>query len=122
MEFETKYLGEAKKILGMEVGHDMKVRNLWLSQRKYVEKVLQRFGMDNAQAVLVPLTQHFKLSATMSPTTDSGMVEMLNFFYTQVVGCLIYFMICTRSDIVNAVIVVSNYMANPVKEYRNVVT
>lgn len=76
-----KYLGEASKILDMQIRQDRKAKKLWLSQEKYVEKVLQKFNIDNAKAVSFPLAQHFKLLATMSLTIDGGMVEILKFLY-----------------------------------------
>ncbi|CAA0805948.1 Unknown protein [Striga hermonthica] len=45
-EFEMKNLGAAKKIIGMEIHRDRGSKKLWLSQKGYVEKVLQRFGMN----------------------------------------------------------------------------
>ena len=44
-EFEMKDLGEAKKILGMEIIKGRKRGKVCLSQRQYLKKVLQRFGM-----------------------------------------------------------------------------
>jgi len=38
-EFDMKNLGEAKKILGMEITRDRGSSRLWLSQEKYVLKV-----------------------------------------------------------------------------------
>lgn len=61
-----------------------------------MDKVLQRFGMDNAKVVLVPLVQNFKLSVAMSFVIDGGMVEMSKFPYAQVVVCLIYSIVCIR--------------------------
>jgi hypothetical protein len=42
-EFEMKDLGEAKKILGMEISRDRQRGKLWLTQKQYLNKVLQRF-------------------------------------------------------------------------------
>ncbi|XP_051148228.1 uncharacterized protein LOC127263247 [Andrographis paniculata] len=42
-EFEMKDLGTVKKILGMEIWRDRKVERLWVSQGKYIGKVLQAF-------------------------------------------------------------------------------
>lgn len=58
VEFDIKYISEAKNILGTEIRQDRKVRKLWLSKGKYVKKVLQRFSMDNVKTMLVPLIQH----------------------------------------------------------------
>ena len=44
-EFKMKDLGEAKKILGMEINRDRERGKLWLSQKQYLQKVLQRFGI-----------------------------------------------------------------------------
>ena len=44
-EFEMKDLGAVKKILGIEIHRDRKADELYLSQRKYLEKLLNRFNM-----------------------------------------------------------------------------
>jgi hypothetical protein len=41
-EFEMKDLGAAKKILGMEICRDREARKLWLSQKNYIKKVLEK--------------------------------------------------------------------------------
>ena len=56
--FEMKDLGPAKQILGIKLTHDRKAKKLWLSQEKYIEKVLQRFNMDKAKVVSTPLATH----------------------------------------------------------------
>eukprot|EP00253_Pinus_taeda_P021690 PITA_21690 len=42
--FDMKDLGAARQILGMETFRDRSNDKLWLSQQKYVEKILLRFG------------------------------------------------------------------------------
>jgi hypothetical protein len=42
--FDMKDLGATKQILGMEIFRDKRNGKLWLSQEKYVEKILLRFG------------------------------------------------------------------------------
>ena len=69
-EFEMKdlHLGEAKKVLGMEITRDQRSSNVSLTQKGYLQKVLQRFNIGkDAKSVSIPLTPHFKLSAKMSP-------------------------------------------------------
>ena len=51
-EFEMKDLGLAKRILGMEIIRDRKAGRLCLSQKSYIEKVLERFGMQNAKELV----------------------------------------------------------------------
>ena len=38
--FDMKDLGELKQMLGMEIHRDMKNGKLWLSQQKYVDKIV----------------------------------------------------------------------------------
>ena len=55
-EFEMKDLGEAKKILGMEINKDRERGKIWLSQKQYLHKVLQRFGIhEDTKPVSTPL-------------------------------------------------------------------
>lgn len=116
-EFEMKNLGAAKKILGMEIKRDRKKGQLCLSQKRYLEKVLSRFGMEKAKPVSTPLAAHFRLSAAQSPKTDAQKAEMANVPYASAVGSVMYAMICTRPDIAQAVSLVSRYMANPGKDH-----
>ena len=44
-EFEMKDLGAAKKIFGIEIQRNRRARKLYLSQSKYIEKVLKCFDM-----------------------------------------------------------------------------
>lgn len=43
--FDMKDLGPAKQILSMDIIRDRKAGKLWLSQEKYVERVLKRYNI-----------------------------------------------------------------------------
>ena len=120
-EFEMKDLGAAKKILGMEIQRDRKAGLLYVSQQKYIEKVLQSFQMDNSKPVSTPLAAHFKLDASSLPSTDEEKVYMSTVPYSSVVGSLMYAMICTRPDLAHAVSVVSRFMSNLGKAHQEAV-
>ena len=67
-EFEMKDLGDAQRILGMEIRRDKKNESVWLTQKSYLKKVLERFGMDDkTKPVCTPLAPHFKLSSSSCP-------------------------------------------------------
>lgn len=68
-EFDMKDLGITKKILGTEIHRDMSARKLWVSQKSYVKKVLDKFDMSNSKAMSNPLANHFKLSLDKCPKT-----------------------------------------------------
>ena len=116
-EFDMKDLDSTKKILGMEIQRDRNVGTLRLSQEAYVKKVMERFGMEGSKPVSTPLAPHFKLSASMSPTTEVDKAYMDKVPYASAVGSLMYAMVCTRPDLAQAVGVVSRYMANPGKQH-----
>ena len=44
-EFEKKDLGEAKRILGMKIKRDMVKGKVSLTQKAYLQKVLQKFDV-----------------------------------------------------------------------------
>ena len=57
--FVMKDLVVAKQILGMRITRDRKNYKLTLSQGEYIEKVLERFQMQDAKLVSTPLASHF---------------------------------------------------------------
>jgi hypothetical protein len=57
-----KDLGVAKKILGMRITRGMENRKLTLTRGEYINKVLERFRMQNAKLVSTPVSNHFKLT------------------------------------------------------------
>ncbi|KAK9215025.1 hypothetical protein WN944_007028 [Citrus x changshan-huyou] len=115
-EFEMKDLGDAQRILGMEIRRDKKNGSVWLTQKSYLKKVLERFGMDDkTKPVCTPLAPHFKLSSSSCPRSQEERDYMARVPYASAVGSLMYAMVCTRPDISQAVSMVSRYMHNPGK-------
>ena len=112
-EFEMKDLGEAKRILGMEIIRDRKNKKLFLTQSTQLKKVVQKFNMHEAKEVSIPLGQHFKLSAKQSPTTPEEANDMVLIPYSNGVGSIMQSMVCSRLDPAHAISVVSRLMANP---------
>ncbi|RVW38700.1 Retrovirus-related Pol polyprotein from transposon TNT 1-94 [Vitis vinifera] len=107
-EFEMKDLGAAKKILGMEIWRDRDAGLLYVSQQKYIEKLMQAFHMDHSKPVSTPLAQHFKFDHSTLPSTDEEVEYMKSVPYSSVVGSLMYAMVCTRPDLAFAVSVGSS--------------
>jgi len=62
------------------------------------------------KSVSTPLTPHFKLKATISPTSIEERKYMTHVSYAIVIGSLMYAMVCTRSDLSQAVSMVSRYI------------
>jgi hypothetical protein len=115
--FSMKDLGAAKKILGMRITRDRKNHKLTLSQGEYIEKVLERFRMQNEKPISTPLAIHFKLTKEMCPKTHRADRIHVRVPYSLTIGNLMYAMVCTRPYIAHAVGVVSRYMNNLGKEH-----
>ncbi|GJZ84557.1 retrotransposon protein, putative, ty1-copia subclass [Tanacetum coccineum] len=102
-EFDMKELGEAKKILGMEIVRDQSSKILRVSESGYVSKILNNFRIDNGKSVKIPLGGHFKLLLKDCPVRDYDVERMSKVPYANAVGSLMYLMVCTRPDIAYAV-------------------
>ncbi|KAF3647444.1 2-phytyl-1,4-naphtoquinone methyltransferase [Capsicum annuum] len=92
-EFEMKDLGAAKKILGMEISRERQAGKLYLSQKTYVQKILDKFNMSKSKSVSTPLAAHFKISSEFCPKTEEEIEIMSNVPYSSAVGSLMYAMV-----------------------------
>jgi len=98
----------------MKIEKDRVKERVNLTQKAYLQKVLQKFVIGHeAKSVSSPLTPHFKLSARMSPKTIDDCEYMSYVSYPSAVGSLMYIIVCTRSDLLQAVSMVSTYMHDP---------
>ena len=118
LEFEMTDLGEAKKILGIEIRRN-RPETLVLTQEGYLRKVIQKFNMESSKPVSTPLASHFKLNKDQSPKTEEERVKMDSKPYASGVGSLMYAMVCTRPDIAYAMSIVSRFIADPGEEHWN---
>ena len=83
-----------------------------IDQCSYLEKVVERFGMQNAKAAPTPLP------AGYTPTANKGEVNpQLRSEFQQIIGSLLYIMLGTRPDIAYAVTKLSQHAANPAREH-----
>ncbi|TPX52861.1 DNA-directed DNA polymerase [Powellomyces hirtus] len=94
-------LDEVNHYLGMRVRRNYTRRVIYLVQESYVNDILERFSMQDCKPVNTPMDQTklepYKVENTKtSPNPQEGE-------YREIVGSLMYLMICTRPDIVVAV-------------------
>ena len=88
-----------------------------LSQKKYIENILDRFNMSKTKPVNFPLAGHFKLSSQQCPTSRKEKEKMDKVPYASTVDRLMYAMVCTRPDIAHAVGMVNRFFSNLGKQY-----
>ena len=82
-----------------------------------MNKILNKFKMNEAKPVGTPLGSHFKLSKEQSPKTEEERNHMSKVPYTSTIGSLMYAIVCTRLDITHAVGVVSRFMSRHGKQH-----
>ena len=66
-EVKIKDLGELQWMLGIQVERDWKARTIAFSQCVYIAKILEWFGLQDAQPLSTPLDPHHKLSLAQCP-------------------------------------------------------
>ena len=116
-EFEMKDLGKAKRILGKQIDRNEELGELKISQRNYLQKVLNKFGIGESKFVLTSIVQHFKLSHLQCPSTTEEVQYMSKVPYSHAIGCFMYAMICTRPHLAYAASLITRFMSNPGKEH-----
>ena len=100
-------LGKLTFFLGLQVHQT--TDGIFLSQAKYLKKILKKYGMEDCKPVITPIITGCNLSSN----DDSPMVNQPE--YRSMIGSLLY-LTGTRPDIMHAVGIVGRFQANP-KEY-----
>ncbi|RVW60487.1 Retrovirus-related Pol polyprotein from transposon TNT 1-94 [Vitis vinifera] len=110
--FEMKDLGDASFVLGIQIHRDRSRGILGLSQRTYIDKVLQRYGMQNSKPGDTPVAKGDKFSLNQCPKNSLESQEMQKIPYASAVGSLMYAQVCTRPDIAYIVGMLGRYLSN----------
>lgn len=62
-------MGLTQQTLRMKIVREWKNRKLWLSQEKYIERVVEHFNIISTKSISTPFTNHLKLSKKIHPIT-----------------------------------------------------
>jgi hypothetical protein len=77
-----------------------------------LKEILKRFCMEDCKAIGVPLDPKTKLKKNVNKDDETVKVP-----YQQVVGSLMYAMLCTQPNLAYPISPVSQHMANPSLEH-----
>ncbi|CAI7915305.1 unnamed protein product [Closterium sp. NIES-54] len=99
-------LGELTSYLGLRITRIRAQRTITLTQSHMVQQVLQRFGFTYSSPQSTPLPTGHSLSA---PPSDESVEPSGP--YPELVGCLMYLMTCTRSDLAYPLSLLARYVA-----------
>jgi transposase InsO family protein len=104
--FTITDLGPMHHILGMRVTHIP--GGIKLDQKHYIEAIIKKFGLQDANTVKTPLDTSVHLRETLE---NEKLVDSRH--YRSAVGCLMFAAIATRPDIAAAVGIVARHMERP---------
>jgi len=99
-------LGKMGWILGIRVTRNREKCTISLSQKKFINDTLERYGMQNAHPISSPALANKHLLKLSSPTIDTKA-------YQRVLGSLMYPMLATQPDLTYAVATLGQHTANP---------
>ncbi|WVZ07573.1 hypothetical protein V8G54_020919 [Vigna mungo] len=111
--FEMKDMNKASYVIGIEIFRNRSQGLLSLSQKGYINKVLERFKMEKYSPRIVPIQKGDKFSQMQCPKNDLERKAMESIPYASVVRSLMYAQTCTRPDISFAVGMLGRYQSNP---------
>ena len=115
--FKVTDFGEVDTILKIKVTRNWEDGTISMGQEHYVERILERFNMQDCDGRSTPLPLGLKLSSSMSPVTESEREAMATTPYREAIGCLMYLMLSTRPDLAGAVHYLSRFGANPAPQH-----
>ena len=111
--FDMKDLGEASYVIGIEIHRDRANGTLGLSQKAYIERVLNRFNMQHCSPTVAPVIKGDVFGSHQCPKTEVEHEEMKRIPYASVVGSLTYAQVCTRPDIAFICGMLGRFQSNP---------
>ena len=78
-------MGEASYVIRIEIFRDRSLRILGLSQKAYIDKVLERYGMMTCSSSVVPIQKGDKISLNQCPQNDLERKEVEKYPYASLV-------------------------------------
>jgi len=105
--FPMKDLGDIGQYLGMEITRDWGKQEVYLSQHRYIQQLLQKFGYEEGKEYNTPL----QVNHSLTKAQEGGEQHPEQDRFPELLGGVMYLMVCTRPDIAHAVSVLSRFVA-----------
>ena len=113
-KFSVKDMGQLHYFLGVRIIQT--TNSVWLSQEKYCNNILERYGMSNCAPVATPM----ETSAKPLKAHDSSKICDQR-LYQSVIGSLLYLAGATRPDLSQSVHKLAQYSSCPTTEHWSLV-
>nr|GEY99608.1 integrase core domain, putative [Tanacetum cinerariifolium] len=111
--FDMKDLGEASYVIRIEIHRDRTNGRLGLSQKAYIERILNRFNMQHCSPTVAPIIKGDVFESHQLLKIEVEYEEMRRIPYASVVGSLTYAQFCTRPDIAYICGMLGRFQSNP---------
>jgi hypothetical protein len=95
-KLEITDLGEIKVFLGVEIIRDRANRSLIITQRSFINKILEKYDKTQNKPKNIPLPIGIKISKNLEDINNNTIIKD----YQKEIGSLIYLTISTRPDLV----------------------
>lgn len=113
-KFKVQDLGDIKQYLSIEVTHDE--NGIYsLNQSKYIKKIVNEFGLNDAKASNVPI----QVGYGKSKSGENVDLLLSNTQYQKLLGCLLYVSVNTRPDIAASISILAQKVTKPTQEDWN---
>ena len=99
-------MGEPSKIVSIEINVDPKTGNIKLTQKKYTERLLQKYGLVDVNGVTVLMDPNIKFDLPNGKGDHSNS-------YASLVGSLMFIAVVMQPDIAYAINRLAMYTTNP---------
>ena len=91
--FEITDMGEPSKIVGIEIKCNRENKTISIGQAQYIDSILQKWGMNKANKVAMPMDPHLKLEPSINDTPSKSTP------YASLIRSLMYATVATHPDI-----------------------
>lgn len=119
LKFKIRDTTSANRYLGIDIVQDMDAGTVKISQKLYIQTLLERFDLATAHIAKTPLPPGILYTKNDCPTSPTDIQSMSEKPYRAIVGSLMYASVATRPDISYSVQTLSQFCQNPGMSHWN---
>jgi len=106
-EFVTLKILDASNFCGLQIFRNTKNGTMFINQEQYIEKILNKFGMNECKSLSVPIDK-----TTVNGMTGRSVNDLPKVPYREAVGSLMFVAIASRPDIAFATNFLSRFLSS----------
>jgi hypothetical protein len=115
-KFDIKDLGEARLLVGINL--EKWDDGSWhLDQQHYINEIMELYCVNNLKTTEIPMQPNLGLTSDLESESEALRSPVDRAIYQQVIGKLMYLMVCTRPDISFTVSVLSRFVTQPKEKH-----